>query len=178
MNSCAILGLHPDEMFFKYNESHPLCIKIKSLISEQIKNFCKHGIRRFYIAGDRGASMWAGEIVAEMKGSSDYPDIELICVIPFKSCCSECDDADHERFDRILSVSDTVEHINSSNDRSAAKKCYRYTIDNSGYLVAVYNEKVKQRSGVGAAVRYAKKRGKAIVVIHPETAAITLYNAE
>ena len=51
-------------------------------------------------------------------------------------------------------------------------------VDNSQYLIAVYDQDRSIRSGTGQTVNYAIKKRRGITFIHPDTAAVSGYKAE
>ena len=176
MKSCAFTGHRPHRFFFRYNEKHPLCDKIKSALLEQARVLYGRGVRRFYIGGAQGADMWAGEAVAELKKLPEYPGIILICAIPYKGHDNEWDDENHERLERLLSLCDEIKVISSPDDRNAIKKRNYYLVDNSDNIIAVYIDNNRMRSGTRQTVDYAKRMKKEIIFIHPETAAVSFFS--
>jgi uncharacterized phage-like protein YoqJ len=172
LKSCAFTGHRPERFFFKFNELHPLCVKIKSSLLEQAKILYDRGVRRFYVGGAQGADMWAGETVIELKKSLEHPGIEFICVIPFKGYEREWNDESRERLERLLSSCDEVKVISTPGDRNAIKKRNYFLVENSDYLVAIYTDN-KMRSGTRQTVDYAMKKKREIVFIHPETAVVS-----
>ena len=49
-----------------------------------------------------------------------------------------------------------------------------YMVDHASYLIGVFDNERKMRSGAGQTVRYAQRQGKGIILIHPDTGEITL----
>ena len=173
MKSCAFTGHRPERFFFKQNEKHPLCEKIKAALFEQSTALYDKGVKRFYIGGAQGVDIWAGEVIIKMKKLPEYQDIELICVIPFEGHDSDWDEGIYDRFLKICSVCNEIKIISPSVDPKAFIKRNKYMVDNSDYVIAVYDKKRKLRSGTGQTVNYAKKFKRDIIFIHPETAEIS-----
>lgn len=173
MKSCAFIGYQPTEFFFKYNEFHPLCKKIKAALLEQSKALYKRGVRRFYVGGALGTDMWAGEAVLSLKDQQEFPGIELVCVIPFEGYNRGWDDEHNTRLERLLSACDDKQAADPSGKSNSDTKRYRVMVDLSEIIVAVCRGGHDTRSDAGQAVKYAKKRDKEIIFIHPETAEIT-----
>lgn len=49
-----------------------------------------------------------------------------------------------------------------------------YIVDNADVLLAVYDNDRSIRSGTGMTVNYARKKGLSIILIHPDTGAVTM----
>jgi len=173
LKSCTFIGYQPTEFFFKYNELHPLCQKIKAALLEQSRALYERGVRRFYVGGAPGTDMWAGEAVLSLKDRPEYPGIELVCIIPFEGYNKGWEDEHNMRLERLLSACDDKQAVNTSDKRNSATKRYRVMADRSEIIVAVCRSGHDTRSNAGQAVKYAKKRDKEIIFIHPETAEIT-----
>lgn len=176
MDSCAIIGYQPSEFFFKYNEQHPLCQKIKLALLEQLKAMYERGVRRYYVGGALGTDMWAGEAVLSMKGCPEYHGIELICAIPFDGYNSRWDDESNDRLERLYSACKEVQVVSQKNKQNSYEKRYYYMINQSQFLIAICRGESDTQSDVEQAVSYAKKQGKEIIFIHPETAETTFSN--
>ena len=172
MKSCAFIGYQPAEFFFKHNELHPLCQKIKAALLEQSKALYKRGVRRFYVGGAPGTDMWAGEAVLSLRDHPKYPGIELVCVIPFEGYNSGWDDEYNTRLEKFLAACDDIQADPSGKPNSDTKR-YRIMVDLSEFIVAVCRGGHDTRSDTYRAVNCAKKRDKEIIFIHPETAKIT-----
>lgn len=170
MLSCAFIGCHPTRFKFKYKESNARCKKIKAALLGQTKALYAKGIRRFYVGGALGVDLWAGEAVLGMKGSPEYPDIELVCVIPFEGHDSRWDRCSRQRFEKLLAGCDEKITAGSSDRPDAHKARNYYMVDRSEYLIAVHDEGDRERSASGQAINYARKRKLEIVLIHPDSA--------
>ncbi len=63
--------------------------------------------------------------------------------------------------------------ISHSADVSSYKKRNYYMVDHAEYLIGVFDNQKKLRSGTAQTVNYALRNGKAITLIHPDTMEIT-----
>jgi len=176
LKSCAFTGHRPDRYFFKYNELHPLCEKIKTVLLEQAKDLYSRDVRRYYVGGALGADMWAGEAVVALKSLPEYKEAELVCVLPYEGYDSDWNDESHDRLQRLMSACIEAKAVSNPEDKQAFKKRNQYLVDHSDCLVAVYDEKRGLRSGTKQTVEYAKKLNREIIFIHPETAAVSYFN--
>ena len=63
--------------------------------------------------------------------------------------------------------------ISHSADVSSYKKRNYYMVDHAEYIIGVFDNQKKLRSGTAQTVNYALRNGKAITLIHPDTMEIT-----
>ena len=168
--SCAITGCNPQRFQFKYNEEAPLCKKIKTAITEEIKRLYGIGVRIFYVGCAVGVDTWASEIVLDLKAQAEYSDIELFCVIPFPEHTEKFKAGQMKRYESILSRCTYKEVINRHYSPVAYKRLNCYMIDKSQHLIAVYDQDKTERSGLVQTVNYAVKKNVQITFIHPDTA--------
>jgi uncharacterized phage-like protein YoqJ len=172
LKSCAFIGYPPDGFSFGSNEQHPLCKKIKDALLEQAKIQYLRGIRRFYIGGGPGTDMWAGEAVLSLINNPEYPGIEIVCVIPYEGHVCHWDDESTARLNRLMSVCSEKHTAGKPSDKSAFKKRYFYMADQSQIVIAVSRGDSDKHSDAEAALKYARRQKKDIIVIHPETAEV------
>lgn len=172
--SCTITGHRPTRFKFKYKEDYSLCKKIKRNLSTVLSAMYEQGVRRFYVGGALGVDMWAGEAIAAMKKQPQYADVELFCILPFPGYDIKWDDKSKRRMSAIRAASDQTMYTGQLETQDAYKRRNYYMVDHSHYMIAVYDQNHKIRSGTGQTVNYALKCGQIITYIHPDTGAITL----
>ena len=63
--------------------------------------------------------------------------------------------------------------ISHSADVSSYKKRNYYMVDHAEYIIGVFDNQKKLRSGTAQTVNYALHQGKVITLIHPDTMEIT-----
>ena len=51
--------------------------------------------------------------------------------------------------------------------------CFYYMVDHAEYIIGVFDNQKKLRSGTAQTVNYALHKGKVITLIHPDTMEIT-----
>lgn len=170
---CTITGHRPQRFKFKYNEHYKLCIKIKKALTAEIINFYNQGVRTFWIGGSIGVDTWAAEIIIELKKQKGYEDMRLCVALPFFDFKEHYDVRQQTRLRDILSACD--EQIITS--EAASERAYRirneYMVNQSDCVLAVYDNNRAIRSGTGMTVNYAHKKGIPIILIHPDTGAVT-----
>ena len=167
---CAFTGHRPKKLPWKYDETDERCINLKKLLTSQILQMTEHGIREFLSGMAEGADTWAALIVLELR--KIMPEIKLHCVIPYEGQADDWMESSKEQYDYILSQADTVTYVHREYCKNCMLDRNRYLVDNSAYLLAVYNGEF--RGGTAATVRYAQKQGKDIVVIHPVSGEVSI----
>ena len=158
----------------RYNEGYSLCKKIKKAM---LKTFChlhdEEGIFRFYVGGTLGVDMWAAEQLLYLKEQPGYQDIELIVALPFEGHDSKWDAMSKQRLQIIIHNATKCIVIGQSGTTSDYKKRNYYMVDHADFLLAVYDNNRKLRSGTGQTVNYALKQNLRIIFLHPDTAEIS-----
>ena len=78
----------------------------------------------------------------------------------------------NNKMDLILNKQD-IEKILKNADIIVPKKRNYYMVDHADFLLAVYDNNRKLRSGTGQTVNYALKQNLRIIFLHPDTAEIS-----
>jgi len=170
--SCAIAGHNPQRFKFKYNEQAQLCQSIKAALEEQIKDLYSIGVRLFYVGCGVGVDTWAAEIIIELKQQAEYAEIELFCAVPFSDHTAKFTDGQKKRLQHILSNCTQQEIISRKYSPVAYKRLNYFMVDNSQYLIAVFDQDKSDRSSLVQMMNYAAKSKLEISVVHPDTAEI------
>lgn len=173
-HSCAITGHRPTRFKFKYNEDYSLCKKIKKAMREIFQKLHdEESVRRFYVGGALGVDMWAAEEILHLKEQPKYADIELIVALPFEGHDLKWDAMSKQRLQIIIHNATKCIVIGQSGTTSDYKKRNYYMVDHADFLLAVYDNNRKLRSGTGQTVNYALKQNLRIIFLHPDTAEIS-----
>lgn len=100
--------------------------------------------------------------------------MRLCVALPFPDFKEHFDMKQQTRIRDILRACD--EQIITS--KEASEKAYRirneYMVNQSDCVLAVYDNDRVIRSGTGMTVNYVKKKGLPIILIHPDTGAVTM----
>lgn len=175
MSACFITGHRPNR--FKFFEQDPQCLKIKDALKQEIKRLHdQQGIRCVWVGGAAGVDTWAAEIMLDLRQQDGYRGLELRVAIPFPEHGETFAPEQKKRYQRILNeCTDSVVVCRSYRPDAYKKRDY-YMVDRSVCGIAVYDMDKSIRSGTGMTFNYAAKRKRLpIIVIHPDTADITLY---
>ena len=173
--ACAVTGHRPSRFKFKYSEDYSLCKKIKRAMLEQFKRlYDEHGVRRYYVGGALGVDMWAGELILRLKEQPGYGDIELVVVLPFEGHDSKWDERSKKRMAFIREHCTVTMIVSDGLSPEDYRQRNEYMVDHADVLLAVYDNDRSIRSGTGMTVNYARKKGLSIILIHPDTGAVTM----
>lgn len=173
MLTCAITGHRPTRFKWKYKENHNGCKRLKKRLHDQIVLLYEKGFRRFYVGGAMGVDMWAAEILLRLKEQPEYPDIQLIVALPFRSHDKDWDDW-HQKRSRFIQAHAEVVVVWEHPGPEGYKKRNYYMVDYADALLAVYDNDRTIRSGTGMTVNYARKKGLPVICIHPDTGIIKI----
>ena len=108
-----------------------------------------------------------------MKFPSSCPQLRLFCVLPFgeraqnghRSCGSGISSSLKKHFNHLVGTRPT---------RDCRARCNRYLVDRVGFIIAVYqNGEVAHLEPAAHLITYARKKGRGIITIDPNTAAVT-----
>lgn len=172
--ACLVTGPKPTRFKFRYNETYALCKKIKKAMLGQFKRlYHEKGVRRFYVGGTIGVDMWAGEMLLQMKEQSAYSDIELIIAEPFPGHSAKWDIRSRKRLEHLRRNCTECHIIGERDCRESYIKRNCYMVEQSDFLVAVSDYDGKAESVMPQIMDYAVRKHKPIILIHPDTAAIS-----
>lgn len=169
-NCCAFTGHRPKKLPWKYDETDKRCINLKKILTSQILQMTEHGVTEFLSGMAEGADTWAALIVLELR--KIMSEIKLHCVIPYEGQADDWSESSREQYNSILKQADIVTYVHREYCKNCMLDRNRYLVDNSACLLAVYNGEF--RGGTAATVRYARKQGKDIVVIHPVSGEVSI----
>ncbi len=159
--TACFTGHRPQSLSCGYDETHFACLKIKHQLRRMIKGLIdKKNVTHFISGAALGVDMWAMEIVIDLK--NEYPDITLEAAVPCRSQSKSWNSKAQERYNRLLSLCDNVTLLQNQYTTDCMMKRNMYMVDNSDYVVAVWNG---NPSGTGKTVEYAAKCKKTIYCI-------------
>jgi uncharacterized phage-like protein YoqJ len=173
--ACAFVGHHPMRFDFGYNEEEPLCIIIKKAMKLQILALYQSGVKAFYTDCDLLVGLWAGELVIElMDENPDDHDLYLCCVLPYEEQSRKWPECFRDRYFDLTAKSSYNELISAQETDKCRQQCGRYLVDHAQYMIAVYDNGNVTRIEVAAyTMAYARRKGRKIIYINPDTAEVT-----
>ncbi len=163
--TACFTGHRPQSLMCGFDETHPACIKIKNQLERLIIGLIeKKNVTHFISGVALGVDTWAAEIVLELK--DDYPNITLEAAIPCRSQADRWNIVSKKRYNRLLLLCDKVTYVNEAYTKNCMMERNIYMVDNSDYVVAVWNGKP---SGTGKTVEYEVNCGKDVFYVAPNT---------
>lgn len=172
---CAITGHRPTRFPFKYDENNNGCKRIKKRIRDQLIQLYEQDFRQFWVGGALGVDMWAGEILLRLKEQPEYSEIQLMIALPFESHDTNWEVRSRRRMAFLIKHSTETVIVGKKEVPPAQnyRKRNEYIVDHADCLLAVYDNDRSIRSGTGMTVNYARKKKLPIILIHPDSAAIS-----
>jgi len=147
MRRCAFTGHRPEKL------NLPEC-EVRKLLRQAIEQAYIDGFNVFISGMARGVDLWAADIVLLLK--AEYPDIKLMCAVPFIGYNSKWSEKDTAESRRILERADLVVPVCGGYSDGCFQRRNEWMIDHCARVIAVWNG---QQSGTANAVRYAQQKG-------------------
>lgn len=164
---CCFTGHRPQKLPFGYDEDHPDCLRLKEVLRDEILLKIQNGCTGFMTGMAMGADIWCAEIVLEFRKQFPRKNITLTAVIPYKNQAASYPADYLKRHALLLQNADAAVLIGENYAPGCMQKRNRYMVDNAGCLIAVWGG---APGGTGETLRYARKKGLDIVLIHPGSA--------
>lgn len=162
-NACAFTGHRPQKYPWGYHEDAPLCVALGQTLAEQIEVLANAGITDFLSGMAQGADTWAALSVLALRDKN--PALKLHCVLPCEGQADKWTASARKLYQSILARADSVVYVSREYRDGCMLERNRYLVDHAGTLLAVYNG--ERRGGTAATVRYARKKGRGLIVIDP-----------
>lgn len=119
-------------------------------------------------------SLTANEAITESRRIMNGNKWRLFCLdFSFIGYDSKWPDQSKHRLKKLIQNANDSIVISHSADVSSYKKRNYYMVDHAEYLIGVFDNQKKLRSGTAQTVNYALHQGKVITLIHPDTMEIT-----
>lgn len=148
----------------EYGENSIKCDELKGRLEELIKNLIEKESVTHLISGVAlGADTYAANIVLNLK--AQYPGITLKCAIPCETQAVKLNERDRDIYYDLLAKCDKETLLQQNYTSDCMQKRNEYMVDNSDYVIAVWNGKP---SGTGNTVKYAKKKNKVVLLVDPQ----------
>ena len=168
-SACALTGHRPNRFHFGYDENHKDCLKLKMVLREQIEKLVAKGVTTFYSGLALGMDTWAASTILDIKKCN--PSINLHAAIPFKAQANSWSIEQQELYHELLAQCDNAVVMSEKYTRACYFVRNRYMVDNSKYLLAVYDG--GKKGGTAYTTKYGQAQKRELIIIHPDTLAIT-----
>lgn len=162
---CAFTGHRPAKLPWKYDEEDNRCVALKAMLAEQIEKLAAAGVTSFYSGMALGVDVWSAMAVLALRERN--PAVKLHCVLPCEGQEAKWTAPAQARYKQILSRADSVDYVSHAYHKGCMLERNQRLVDSAAFLLAVYNG--EKRGGTAATVRYARKAGREIIYINPET---------
>lgn len=133
--------------------------KLKIIIEDAILK----GYDTFLTGMAKGYDLLAGETVIYLK--SKYPNVKLVACVPYRSAkhFPGFSYEDSLIFDDILNHADKIVYVSPKYTPGVFLKRDRFMVDNCSFVIAYL---IRERSGTGYTVNYAKTMGVDVVNVN------------
>lgn len=165
MRKCAFSGHQPQSQAFCFIELDEDGIRLKEALKKLIVQLIEEeGVSYFITDMEAGTDMISAEIVLELK--SQFPKIELECVIPFETQAAEWPEPLRDRYFSIASRCDKETMLQTHYTTDCMQRLNSYMVDHADVILAVWDGGL---SWTASAVANAQKLGKLVRIINPKT---------
>lgn len=163
MKTCCFTGHRPQKL--GYGENSIQCDELKNKLEELIIELIeKEGVTHFISGVALGVDTYATKIVLNLK--TRYPHITLECAIPCENQAEKWNERDRDVYYDLISKCDKETLLQQRYSSDCMQKRNEYMVDNSDYVIAVWNGKP---SGTGNTVKYAMKNNKMVLLVNPQS---------
>ena len=169
IQAVAFSGHRPRKFPWKYDETASDCVALKQTLRENVDKFIRQGIVHYLSGMAEGTDIWAAEAV--LAARETHKKIKLHCILPCVAQADKWSAASRERYRSILNLTDSLYYVNREYRQGCMLERNRFLVDWSTVLFAVYNG--EKRGGTAATVRYARKMGREIFTLAPDTLSLS-----
>lgn len=161
IKKCCFTGYRPSKMPFKIHPNDVDFILFEKRITNTLKALIEDNCKVFYTGMAMGFDILSAYIVLALK--KDYPDIKLICAIPFLKQSDSFSSFWKRKYDFILENCDQKVIILDSYSAGCYQKRNIFMVDNSDFVVTWYDG---QAGGTRNTLKYAEKMHRYIININ------------
>ncbi len=162
--TCCFTGHRPEKLPWRNNEKDPRCVLLKKRIYDVSNALYHSGINHFICGMALGCDTYFCEAVITLR--DDFGDVTLEAAIPCEGQYSGWTPQQKERYFYLVSQCDDQTVLQSRWTPECMLERNKYMVDASSVLFAVYNG---SRGGTMHTINYAKKSGREIVIINPDS---------
>ena len=160
--TACFTGHRPEKISKSGNPKKSYLLQIKSMLYlETLEAVRDRGYRTFISGMAKGVDLWACNIVLDIKKM--YPDIKLICALPYESHGKTWHGIERFEFERYLAHADEVIAVSKEYSKDCFYKRNRFMVDNSSLLIGICRD---EKSGTGQTINYAKRKGLDTKIIY------------
>ena len=149
--SCCFTGHRPEKLNITERDA-------KALLCDGIQSAIDKGYRIFITGMAKGVDTWAGEMVLEFKNL--YPDIKLICALPFPTFAMGVTSKERSIRQRLLDNATIVHMSYSAYSPLSFQSRNMWMVDNSSLVIALFTG---EAGGTRNTINYAQAQGLEIM---------------
>jgi len=157
-SACCFTGHRPVKLPWRYNESDPRCLALKTRLYAAAESVIRDGTEHFICGMAEGCDIYFGEIVLELKRR--YPNITLEAALPCPSQAEQWDRATRVRYRALLARCDYETMVSAQYSSGCMQRRNRYMVDHSSVLIAAHDG---FPGGTRSTIEYAIRRGLKVV---------------
>ena len=161
--SCCFTGHRLEKLPWRERENTPLCIELKTKISEALREAHREGIKHFMCGMATGCDMYFCEAAIDLR--SEHEEITIEAAIPWNGQAGAWTEDLRRRHSRLVEDCDFITVVQSEFSPDCLMKRNRYMVDNSSMIIAAYNGKP---GGTMSTMLYAMRQGVKLVEIDIE----------
>lgn len=166
-HACSFTGHRPAKLGYRAGDGRGA--RLEALLFGEILALARRGVTRFYTGMAQGVDQWAARLVLEAK-SGGLP-LELVAVLPCPNQAAGWRGQERDCYFGLLARCDEVITCSPFYTPQCMLARNRFLVEHAGTLLAVYNG--APRSGTAYTVRCARRAGRELILIHPDTLEIS-----
>lgn len=148
---CCFTGHRPEKLNISEKDA-------KALLCNGIQSAIDKGYRIFITGMAKGVDTWAGEMVLEFKNI--YPDIQLICALPFPTFASGTTADEKLLRKRLLDNASVIHMSYSAYSPLSFQSRNMWMVDHSSLVIALFTG---EAGGTRNTINYAQSQGLEIL---------------
>lgn len=164
---CALIGHSPMRFKFGWDEEDDACIRLKLLLLQLIRTFRIGGVTQFMTACDYGVGLWCAELINLLRDGDDA--LHLYCVEPHEEQSTKWAPYLRQRYFEMLEKCTYAFTLSPHKTPTSQLNTYKYIINKSDIILAVYDPSSARDDDVDKAMDYANTKKCPLILIHPDT---------
>lgn len=162
---CAVIACPPVYYPWGYDEEDESCVALKIALCKQISLLRSTGITQFEIALDRGAGLYAAELIQNMRETD--PAISYDCYVPYEEQATKWTPELRNRYFAVFPDCGDEVIISPVRTVTCELEALIKAIDSADSVIAVCDEDDDADYNTAIALKYARLAGKIIYRINP-----------
>ena len=166
MSCCGLIGQNLNLFPYGYDGHEPKCLKIKSLLLQQIRLLSDSGVTDFIIGCSTAVEIWAAEEIIRMMRYDNA--IKLHCIIPNDNQKLFSQEQLTDEYNIILNQCTDSITIEAPDAEQYKERTNRYLVNHSDILVVIYDSYRGGQSAMLHTIEYANTKKCKLIHLHPE----------